>query len=242
MTRTTTLSIFYCAVASICLAIVGISLYLRSRIPQPDVAAIVGVGKQSEEKWYPISEDLVATNQEGREVRLSDLKGKVWLVAEFFAICPHCAVRNGEELHKLHDAFGDHPDFHIVCISVDPQNDNVARLKEYATALNADASDWWFLNAGDTAATHRYLEQVLKFFSVRERTDPADVQANGRYAHDLGFFLVDRELRVVGKWPLADARSPEARKLDPDLYERLRDDLFSRIRRELDAKPAAPTP
>jgi hypothetical protein len=71
-------------------------------------------------------------------------------------------------------------------------------------------------------------------FGVRERTDPLDIEANGRFAHDLGFLLVDREFRVIGKWPLADARSEEARQRDPGLYQKLRDDLFQRIRSELE--------
>ena len=83
-------------------------------------------------------------------------------------------------------------------------------------------------------STHAYLENELKFFGIRERTDPADIEANGRYSHDLGFLLVDREFKVVGKWPLADARSEEARKLDPNLYPQLKKELFDRIEAELD--------
>ena len=98
---------------------------------------------------------------------------------------------------------------------MDPENDKQEKLADYAKALGADSKNWWFLNAGDTKSTHTYLEKELKFFGIRERTDPVDIEANGRYAHDLGFLLVDREFRVIGKWPLADARSEEARKRGP---------------------------
>ena len=127
-----------------------------------------------------------------------------------------------------------HPDFHIVCISVDPENDKKEKLADYAQALGAESKNWWFLNAGEAKATHDYLEKELKFFGIRERKDPADIEANGRYAHDLGFLLVDREYRVIGKWPLADARSEEARKRDPQLYQKLKDELFQRIHEELE--------
>ena len=66
-----------------------------------------------------------------------------------------------------------------------------------------------------------------------------DIETNGRYAHDLGFILVNRDFKVVGKWPLADARSEEAKKLDPALYQSLKDELFARIRLELNQKPTA---
>lgn len=235
MNKKTTLTLFYGGVALLSVGIVATAMYLRSRLPEPDFRGIVDSGKQQVEEWFPIGQDLVATNQEGREVRLSDLKGKVFLVAEFFAVCPMCAQRNGEELHKIYESFKEHEDFHIVCITVDPDNDDVERLEAYGKALGADPGNWWFLNAGGEKETHRYLEEELKFFGVRERRDPADIKANGRFAHDLGFLLVDRDFRVIGKWPLADARSPEAKQRDPGLYERLKKDLFARIQTELDA-------
>lgn len=238
MTRNTTIALFYTGVAIVSIAVVSLAFFIRSRMPRPELPPIINTGKQVPERWFEITKDLDAINQEGRHVRLSDLKGKVWVAAEFFAVCPHCAVRNGEELHKIHQEFGSHPDFHITCISVDPENDKQEKLADYAKALNANPRNWWFLNAGDTRTTHAYLENELKFFGVRERTDPVDIETNGRYAHDLGFLLVDRDFRVIGKWPLADARSEKARAEDPKLYDQLKKEMFDRIRLELDRKPA----
>jgi protein SCO1/2 len=235
MKRNTTIAIFYTGVAAICIGIVSIAMWLRSGLNDPYQApVVVNTGKQTAPQWFEISRDLAAVNQDNQQVKLSDLRGKVWIAAEFFAICPHCAVRNGEELRKIYDEFRNHPDFQIVCISVDPENDRQEKLADYAKALGAETKNWWFLNAGDAKTTHDYLENVLKFFGIRERTDPLDIEANGKYAHDLGFILVDRDFRVIGKWPLADARSEEAKKLDPDLYQKLKTELFGRIRAELD--------
>jgi cytochrome oxidase Cu insertion factor (SCO1/SenC/PrrC family) len=237
MKRNTTIALFYSGVALVSAAILGLAFFLRSRMPEPDMAAIVDIGKETVPRWFAIGNDLTATNQDGATVKLSDLKGKIWVAAEFFAICPHCAVRNGEELRKIYDEFKGHPDFHIVCITVDPENDKQEKLSDYAKALGADTANWWFLNAGDAKTTHAYLENELKFFAIRERTDPVEIEANGRYSHDLGFLLVDRDFRVIGKWPLADARSEQARKDNPELYPQLKKELFDRIRMELATKP-----
>lgn len=239
MKKESSIILFYSGVAIVSAAILGMAFFLRSQLPKPDMSAIVDKGKVSADRWFDIEQDLTAFNQEGRQVRLSDLKGKVWVAAEFFAVCPHCAVRNGEELRKIYDEFSSHPDFHITCISVDPENDKEEKLADYGKALNADPKNWWFLNAGDAATTHRYLEKELKFFSIRERTDPTDIETNGRYSHDMGFLLIDREFRVIGKWPLADARSELTRKEDPDLYPQLKKEMFDRIRTELAKTPAA---
>jgi protein SCO1/2 len=234
MNRTATIATFYVGVALVSIAIIATAFWVRSKRPVPELPPIVNTGREQAAEWFPIQRDLAAVNQDNDPVKLSDLRGKVWIAAEFFAICPHCAVRNGAELREIYDAFKDHPDFHIACISVDPETDTQEKLADYAKALGADSKSWWFLNAGDADATHEYLEKELKFFGIRKRTDPADIEANGRFAHDLGFLLVDRDFNVIGKWPIADARSEEGKKLDPTAYQRLKDELMTRIRTELD--------
>ena len=234
MKRNTTIALFYTGVAAVSVGIISLAMWLRPGLDTSYQAPVTDTGKETPPQWFEIAKDLSAVNQDNQPVKLSDLRGKVWVVAEFFAICPHCAVRNGEELRKLYDEFGKHPDFHITCISVDPENDKQEKLADYAKALSAETKNWWFLNAGDAKTTHEYLENELKFFGIRERTDPLDVEANGKYAHDLGFILVDRDFKVIGKWPLADARSEEGKKLDPNLYQKLKDELFGRIRAELE--------
>lgn len=236
MNRTSKIFLFYTGVAVISVAIVALAFWVRNQAPSkkhPE-RMMVESGRETAQEWFPIEKDLNAVNQENQPVKLSDLRGKVWVAAEFFAICPHCAVRNGSELRAIYDEFKDHPDFHIACISVDPETDKPEKLTDYAKALGAETKNWWFLNGGDPKVTHEYLEKELKFFGIRERTDPLEIEANGRYQHDMGFLLVDRDFKVIGKWPLADARSDEAKKRDPGLYERLKKELFARIRAELD--------
>lgn len=239
MTPKSKIILLYVGVAVISAAILGTAMYLRSGMPKPEIDLVENAGRETAVEWFPIQRDLTGVNQAGEPVKLSDLKGKVWIVAEFFAICPHCAQRNGAELRAIYDEFKANPDFQIVCISVDPSQDSVERLKDYASALGADTKNWWFMNAGEEKATHDYLEKDLKFFGIRERTNQADIDANGRFSHDLAFMLVNRDWQVVGKWPLAEARSDEARQRQPELYETLKTDLYNRLRAELGKKPSA---
>ncbi len=237
MSKKTTLILFYSGVALVCaaiLALVNLVILPGLKIKGAETESFANVGQQRQEEWFPIDKDLVATNQAGETVKLSDLRGKVWVVAEFFAVCPHCAVRNGKELREIYDQFKDHPDFHIVCISVDPQQDDVEKLKEYAAALGADSKNWWFLNAGDEKATHGYLEKTLKFLGVRERTDAAQIEANGRFEHDMGLLAVSRDFSTFGKWDLAFQRS----KLGtPKGYKSVKAAMTERLRSELEKKP-----
>lgn len=220
----------FVAVASV--AMVTFFIHLGNQVPEGPTGS--NVGKEEPEIFFPIEADLEMTRQDGEPVKLSDLKGKVTVLAQFFAVCPRCAVRNGSDLRELAETFGGDEDFRILCISVDPETDHVEQLADYGEALGADVSNWWFTTAGDEAHTHRFLEEELKFFKIRERTDPIDIASNGRFAHDLGLLLVDRELNVVGKYPLAEAASEEGRKLDPTAYDREKHELYERIRKELE--------
>lgn len=236
MTKTTTLTLFYAGVALVCAAILALVNFLilpGLKTKGAETIDFANVGRQRQEAWFPIGKDLVATNQAGEIVKLSDLRGKVWVVAEFFAVCPHCAVRNGKELREIYEAFKDRPDFHIVCISVDPQQDDVEKLKDYAEALGADSKNWWFLNAGDEKATHEYLEKTLKFLGVRERADPAQIEANGRFEHDMGLLAVSRDFSTFGKWDLAFQRSELG---TPEGYKSVKSAMMTRLREELDKK------
>lgn len=240
MTRRTTLILFYSGVAALCIGVLSISHYLSKGLNAPYQApAAVNVGKTDVPQWFPIAKDLSGVNQDNRPVKLSDLRGKVWLVAEFFAVCPHCAVRNGTELRKIYDEFKTNPDFQIACISIDPEDDDVGKLGDYAEALGADSKNWWFVNAGDAASVHDYMEHTMKFMPVRPRRDPLDIETNGKYSHDMAFMLVDRDFNVIGKWDIVGAGSEEGKKLAPGLYEKSKKEMFERIREELAKKPQA---
>lgn len=191
----------------------------------------VNVGAEKAQEFFTIENDLTAQNQIGKEVKLSELKGKVILLCEFFAVCPHCAMRNGAELRGVVEAFGNDPNFHIVCVSIDPQTDNITKLNEYATTLNADVKNWWFLRAKDNATAHEYMEKTMKFIKVVERINPLEIESNGRYAHDLSFALINPDFKVVGKWNLAGMRSENHEK-----YEEMKKEMMERIKKELEKK------
>lgn len=223
----------YSVVAVVSVAMVVYFNKLGNDVPEQDLPPVSNAGRVTVDKFYPISEDIELTKQDGVEVKLSDIRGKVTVLAQFFAVCPKCAQRNGTELLDLYETFGDNPDFRIVCITVDPDTDGVEELKDYANVFGAKPDNWWFARADGEKKTHDYLEHVLKFFEIRLRTDEVDIASNGRFAHDLGFLVIDRDFNVVGKWPIADAASEEGRKLDPTSYGRLKKEMYDRIEKEL---------
>lgn len=234
MNRKAQLILVYSVVVVLSVAMLIFFRGLGEQVPVAELPLVSNAGREEIEEMFPIEKDIALTNQEGEAVKLSDIKGEVTLIAQFFAVCPHCAVRNGKELVEIYKQFGSHPDFRIVCVSVDPETDQVEQLKSYGDALGADSKNWWFVRGEEEQATHEYLENTLKFFKIKRWKNPVDIASNGRFSHDMGFLLVDRDFAVIGKWPLVSARSDDAIERDPGLYGRLKLEMYDRIRKELD--------
>ena len=166
----------------------------------------VDIGKEIATEILTIENDMSLTNQAGEEVSVFDLTDKVWVFAQFFAKCPMCAERNYTDLKNIYLKYKDNPDFMIVCMTVDPDTDNIDRLKEYAGAVDADTRNWWFLT-GDREEMHRYMTEEMKFLDIRKRQVKEEIATKGLYAHDLGLAVIDKGLIMRTKVDLAFART-----------------------------------
>ena len=218
MSDKTKIILMYVGIAIFAAVLVAMFSFLRiaqEKREQREMATRIAtdIGKSQKGEFMRLTGDLVATNQDGETVRVSDLKDKVWLAAGFFAACPNCSARNGDHLVKFYQKYKDNPDFHIVCFSVDPEVDVPSRIRDYADVLNADTSNWWFLT-GSQEEIHRYMEEEMKFLGVRERTDPVEIEAQGRYAHDMGVAVFGQGLVMLEKKDLFYAREQSQEMYD----------------------------
>lgn len=129
--------------------------------------------------------EFALISQDGKEVRLEDLRGKVVAIDFVYTSCPDVCPLLSDKLARVEDALG--ADFGtkvaFVSITVDPEHDTPAVLKEYAEALDADLGGWSFLT-GEPAAVlkvaHRYGVAVAK-------------AADGGVDHTLLTTLIDRQ-------------------------------------------------
>lgn len=95
-------------------------------------------GQAAAHKYFS---DITLVNQDGQPVRFySDLlKDKVVVINAFFATCHGSCLPMNRNLEKVQEAFKDRlgKDLLIISISVDPEMDTAANLKQYAKKLNA---------------------------------------------------------------------------------------------------------
>jgi protein SCO1/2 len=92
--------------------------------------------------------DVELLDQDGRKIRFySDvLKGKTVIVNAFFTTCTSVCPPMNRNMEKIQEALGDRvgKDVLLVSISVDPETDTPARLKEYSKKFHAKPG-WLFL-------------------------------------------------------------------------------------------------
>jgi protein SCO1/2 len=129
--------------------------------------------------------DFALTSQDGLEVTLGSFRGKVVAVAFIYTWCPDVCPMLTDKMARVQDALG--RDFGIkvafVSITVDPERDTPAALKDYAAAFEANLAGWSFLT-GEPAA----VREVAQRYGVAVRE-----AADGQVDHTLLTTLVDRQ-------------------------------------------------
>lgn len=107
--------------------------------------------------------DFQLSDQQGRPVRLADLKGKVVAINFLYTRCPLPDVcpRLAANFAALQRRFADHlgTDLVLLSITVDPEYDTIPVLADYARRWSADSHAWRFLT-GEVAAIAARLGEV----------------------------------------------------------------------------------
>ncbi|MCL6480887.1 MAG: SCO family protein [Firmicutes bacterium] len=136
----------------------------------PATAQIGGTTAQELSPAHKYFTDVILVNQFGEPLRLySDLlRGKIVVINSFFATCTSvCPVMN-RKMAQIQEALGDRVgrDVFLLSITVDPENDTPARLREYAASYSARPG-WHFLT-GKRENVELALRKLGQYVAARE--------------------------------------------------------------------------
>lgn len=93
--------------------------------------------------------DFELTDQNRKKITNKDMLGKVYLVEFFFSTCPTiCPVMN-TNMRAIEEEIND-PNFGIISISIDPDNDTPEKLKQHAQRIGVKSPNWHFLTGNRT--------------------------------------------------------------------------------------------
>ncbi|MCO4814249.1 MAG: SCO family protein [Flavobacteriales bacterium] len=154
--------------------------------------------------------DFEFTNQNGEIFSQNDLDNCVYVAEYFFTTCGSiCPIMN-KQMQRVHEKYKSQLDFRILSFTVDPEVDNVERMKAYAEGHNA-GSQWQFL----TGKKEDLYNLARKSFFVLKPAEAENLgDAGSDFIHTNNFVLVDRKSRIRGYYDGTKATSVDSLMVD----------------------------
>ena len=134
------------------------------------------------------------TDQSGRRLALSSLRGYIWVADFIFTRCSGPCPLMSQKRAQLQQAFRDSDRVRFVSFSVDPEYDTPDRLARYASEYGALKEKWTFLTTGDK---QRIWDLAMKGFALSAGEDTTR-DGRGMIFHDERFVVVDSQGEIRG--------------------------------------------
>lgn len=148
--------------------------------------------------------DFKLWRQDESEASLLDLAGDVFVIVPVVFAQPESWETTRGVLLELKERYGDRDDFHLVTITLDPENEPPVELAKHASELGAELPFWWVAGAREESV-HKYFKNVLQAGIMPEQKD-------GAWRWDTAITLVDRDRHI--RQPTVRAKRPDGRELN----------------------------
>ncbi|GGF33984.1 SCO1 protein [Halobacillus andaensis] len=136
-------------------------------------------------------DNISGTTQSGEDFSIDDMEGDVWLANFIFTSCDTVCPPMTRNMSKVQDQLEEEGiDAEIVSFSVDPEIDTPEMLEEFASAQDADFSNWSFI-------TGYSQEEIEEFAQESFRTIAQKPEGAEQVSHGSSFFLVDQNNQVM---------------------------------------------
>ena len=139
--------------------------------------------------------EFMLTDQNRNNFGTDLMLGNTVILQVFFASCPHICPMVTKKVANLKANLSAVEDLMFVSITIDPENDNPAVLKNYAAKFNADSEDWKFLT-GDKSVIEKLLKESLYLDAGPDKN-----------MHSTRLVLIDKDLVIRGYYSSNDEES-----------------------------------
>ncbi len=183
----------------------AVKLRLATRKPLPVYGAIA---------------DFSLTNQDGRTITLTDLRGHPWVADIIFTRCAGPCLKMSRQMKDLQQALSPDSQARLVSLTTDADYDTPPVLKAYAARFNADPNRWMFLTGTKQQVANLAIDS-LKLTAIakkpEERQSPEDL-----FVHSTIFVVADKQGRLRGVYETTGDQ------VDP---QQVKSDILSALRR-----------
>ncbi len=172
----------------------------RFYIPER-IDTVMKDGKPQYDTVFHTIRNFELTNQQGRQVGLKDLTGKVLLVDFFFTSCTSICPTLTSNLKKIQEAYVKNDTLlQILSFSVDPVRDSSERLRQYANKHQINPDNWWLLT-GDKKEIYDIARHEF-FVTVTEGNGGED-----DFIHTEKLVLIDKNGHIRGYYNGLDSNA-----------------------------------
>ncbi|MFT6528536.1 MAG: protein SCO1/2 [Psychrosphaera sp.] len=136
--------------------------------------------------------DFKFMNQLGEFVTQEDMKGKIYVASFFFTSCPGICPKMRSQLAKVQTEFRDNNDVYIISHSIQPENDTVEVLQDYAVENDIQAGKWHLV----TGKREDIYTIAREDYFANE--DLGEYVSNNDFLHTENIVLVDHNRHIRG--------------------------------------------
>jgi protein SCO1 len=138
------------------------------------------------------------TNQYGRTTDSNSVRDKIYIAEFFFTTCKSiCPIMNNN-LVRVYKEFSTRSDFLILSHTVDPEQDSVSVLMDYANRMGVKNDHWLFL----TGNKKELYEQARKSYLLNADSGDGGTED---FIHTQNFALIDKSRHIRGFYDGTDS-------------------------------------
>ncbi|MFL5752141.1 MAG: SCO family protein [Bacteroidia bacterium] len=152
----------------------------------------------SRDTVYHTVPDFQFTDQKGEKISQENVKGKIYVADYFFTSCQSICPVMSDQLERFASEFRNNPSVLILSHTVNPEEDSVPTLKEYADRHHASPDQWHFLT-GDKKKLYE-LARKGYLLDAEEGSGGSD-----DFIHTQNFALIDKERHIRGFYDGTDS-------------------------------------
>ena len=130
-------------------------------------------------------------NQNGEIINNSTFNNSIYIADFFFTSCPTICPLMKSEMMRVYKKYENEESVKFLSHTINPNYDNVERLKEYSKKFNIDSNKWHFV----TGDIDEIYEIGLKSYMVIAAEDSL---SPGGFLHSGAFLLVDKNRKIRG--------------------------------------------
>jgi protein SCO1/2 len=150
-------------------------------------------GQKKVDTVYHTIADFAFLNQDSALVTQETFRDKIYIVDFFFTSCRTICPKMKTQMLRVYDSIQSMPDVSILSHTIDPEHDNVARLRDFAERLGVKSDKWHFVT-GDMEKIFEIAQTSYFVTAMQDQSEPDG------FVHSGAFLLIDKQRRIRGKY------------------------------------------